>query len=109
MVSRFGKSRKKSNLDDLRAIPKRFLAPRFLALTVASSRWLPSAKYSFLASDCAMPADQLYEFAAYGLTVTPYAIMSFVNLVANLPAISTIVHGRPPTRALAEAPGGTYV
>ena len=80
-----------SNLDDSRAIPKRFIAPRFLALTVASSRWLPSANYSFLASP------HLYGYAAYGLKLESHTIRH--NVVRELdcklgrPAISSIVPG----------------
>jgi hypothetical protein len=57
--------------------------------------------------------DQLdkYGYAAYGLTVIPYAVMSFVNLVANLttPDYPAFYMVRTETMDRAERDGGIFV
>jgi len=53
---------------------------------------------------------QLYGYAAFGFTVVPYAVMSFVNLVANLltPHYPTMYMVRTPLMAEAEEAGGRF-
>lgn len=58
-------------------------------------------------------ADQInqYGFAAFGLTVAPFALMSFVNLLANVvtPSYPAMFMVRTPTMEDAEREGGHFI
>ena len=53
---------------------------------------------------------ELYGYAAFGFTVVPYAVMSIVNLIANLlvPHYPTLYMVRTPTMDQAEEAGGQF-